>query len=169
MFSRQVCLMGFFRRVKQTKPNTFVVQFNFGFPALVLSTHAGVTRLVVFSFSVLRVFGVRSLSQIAQPIVRPIIVDMIDLMRRPNTVNVQPSKPVGRVQHVVKADANIAVAHSTSCRVARTATPSSFVPCKFSRIRVVVDQFAQTLLGKLFSVHDLNNIRQGGVCQVGVH
>ena len=165
VFSRQVRRMSVFRRIKQTKTNSLVVQFDFGFPSIVFFTYACVARLVVAALSILRVFCVCSFSQVAQTVVRTILVDVIKLLRRPRAVRVQPRQPMRGVQHVVYADANVAVAHLASCRVTRTATPSGFVPCKFTRIRIVVDQFTESCLGKWFGAHGLNNIKQAGGCQ----
>lgn len=165
VFSCQIRGVSFFGCIKQPQTNRFVVQFNFGFPTIVFSAYTCVARFVVAALSILRVFCVCSFSQIAQTVVRTIFVDVIKLLCRPRAVRVQPRQPMRCVQHVVYADANIAVAHSASCRVTRTATPSGFVPCKFTRIRIVVDQFTKSCLSKWFGVHGLNNIKQAGGCQ----
>lgn len=165
VFSRQIRGVRFFGRIKQAQADCLVVEFDFGFPAIVLPAHACVASLVVAALSILCVFCVCSFSQVAQTIVRTIFVDVVKLLSGPRTVRVKPRQPMRGVQHVVHADANVAVAHSASCRVAGTATPSGFVPCKFARIRVVIDQFAEPCLGKWLGVHGLNNIKQAGVCQ----
>ena len=165
MFSRQVRRMSVFRRIKQTKTNSLVVQFDFGFPSVVFFTYACVTRLVVAALSILRVLCVCSFSQVAQTVVRTILIDVIKLLRRPRAVRVQPRQPMRGVQHVVYANANVAVAHSASGRVAGAAPPSGFVPCEFARIGIVVDQFTESCLGKRFGAHGLNNIKQAGNCQ----
>jgi len=165
VFSCQIRGVSFFGCIKQPQTNRFVVQFNFGFPTIVFSAYTCVACFVVAAFSILRVLCVCSFPQIAQTVVRTILVDVVKLMRRPYAVRIQPRQPMRGVQHVVYTHANIAVAHSASCRVAKAATPSSFVPCKFARIRVVVDQFAKFCLGKLFGTHGLHNIKQAGGCQ----
>ena len=165
VFSRQICGVGCFGRIKQPQTDCFVVQLNFGSPAIVFTTYARVARFVVAALLILRVFCVCSFSQIAQSVVRTIFVDVVKLLRRPRTARVQPRQPMRGVQHVVHANANIAVAHPASCRVTGTAAPSSFFPCKFARIRVIIDQLAESCLGKLFGIHGLHNIKQAVGCQ----
>lgn len=160
VFSRQIRGISFFGRIKQPQADCLVVQLNFGFPAIVFPAHTCVASFVVAAFLILRVFRVCSLSQIAQTVVRTVFVDVVKLLCRPRTVRVQPRQPMRGVQHVIHADANVAVAHSAPRRVARAAAPSGFAPGKFSRIRVVVDQLAESCLGKLFCTHGLHNIKQ---------
>lgn len=165
VFSRQICGVSFFWRIKQAQADRLVIELNFGFPASVFFIYARVTRLVVASFCVLCVFGVRNRSQIAQTIVRTVFIDMIKLMFGPCSIRIQPRQSVSGVQHIVHANANVAIVHSTACRVAGSATPSSFVPSKLSRVRNVINQFAKPSLGKFFNVHDFNYIKQAGHCQ----
>ena len=165
VFSCQIRGVSFFGRIKQPQANRLVIELNFGFPPCVFFVYARVARLVVASFCVLRVFCVRSRSQIAQTIVRTVFVDVVKLMRRPRPMRVQPRQPMRGIQHIVHADANVAVAHSTARRIAWAATPSGFVPGKFSRIGVIIDQFTESCLRKMFCTHGLHNIKQVGVCQ----
>ena len=165
VFSRQIRGVRFFGCIKQSQANRFVVQLNFGSPSIVFPTHTCVARLVVAALSILRVLCVCSLSQVAQTVVRTILVDVVKLLRGPRTVRVQPRQPMRGVQHVVHADANVAVAHSTARRIAGATTPSGFAPCKFARIRVIVDQFTESCLRKMFGTHGLHNIKQAEDCQ----
>lgn len=165
VFSRQIRCVSFFWGVKQSQTNSLVVQLNFGFPTLVFLAYACVARFIVFAFSVLRIFCVCRFSQVAQTIVSAIIVNVVKLMRGPHPMRIQPRQPMSGVQHVIHANANVTVVHSAPRRIAGAATPSGFVPCKFARIRVVVNQFTKLCLSKLFGAHGLHNIKQAGDCQ----
>jgi hypothetical protein len=165
VFSRQICGVGFLWGVKQPQPNGFVIQLNFGFPLIVFSVYAGVARFVISAFLVLRVFGICGFSQIAQSVVRSVFVDVVKLMRRPASINVQPCQPMRGVQNVVYPNTNVIVSHAASSRVAGAATSSGFIPCKLASINIVIDEFTKSRLRQLFGVHDLNDIKQAGCCQ----
>ena len=165
VFSRQIRCVCFLGGVKQPKANSLVIQFNLSFPTVVFAAYSGITRFVVAPFLILRVLGISGFSQVTQSVVGAIFVNVVKLICGPKTINMQPRQSMRGIQNIVHTNANVTVAHSAPSRIARSATASGFIPSKLACIGIVMDQFAKPSLGKLFSVHGLNNIKQAGNCQ----
>ena len=165
VFCFQIRFMRFFWRSKQSQTDRLVIDFNFGEPFLVFLANAGKSTFVVFALTVLRVLRVSGFSQIADAIVRSVAVNVIQLMRGPFTINVQPCQPMRGVKNVIEPDCNVAMSHSASGYIARSASSPRHVPAKNSRVWVVGHKRFETVLRNSFAVHDLNNIKQVGGCQ----
>lgn len=164
-FCLQVRFMRLFGRRVQAKTNDLVVDLDFSQPFAVLCAYARKAAFVVFALAVLCVLGVRCLAQVGNSVVSTVAVNVVKLMRGPNAMNVQPRKPMGRVQNVIQADANVPVSHTASGFVAGTTTAARLVPCKNAGVGSVIHKFPQTGLGHFIGVHDLNNIKQAMWCQ----
>ena len=90
----------------------------------------------------------RHVSEIAQPIVRRVAVDMVDIAARPDAVDIKPGKPVFAVVLAQQAYAAVALRHCNISRlspsyrklVARDAV------CKNSCVGVVMQNFFQVVL-----------------------
>lgn len=165
VFCRQVRCMSVLGGVKQPKANCFVVQLNFSFPFVIFFTYTCITSFVVTTFSVLRIFSICCLSKIAQPIIRAIFINVVKLIRRPVTINVQPCQPMCGVQNVVYTNTNVTIVHLASSSRTMATTPPWLVPCKNACVNVIIDQFAKSSLRNIFSFHGFNYIKQAGYCQ----
>ena len=162
---RQISLMGFFRRVKKTQPNRFVVDFNFRQPAFILSPYTCVAAFVAAaSLAVMRVFNVGGFTQIYKTVIRAVAIYVVDLVRRPFTCHVKPRQPMREMQRVVQANNVVSVFHpATSLAAGRTFSPFC-VPSKDASFGVVVYKMAKTIYRNL-CLHDTVNINNWRECQ----
>ncbi len=161
--SLQVRRVRNFRAVKPAKSNRLVVDFDFGRPFTVGFANTWEPAGVRFSRAILRVFRVGGWPQIANTVVLPIAINMVQLMRWPLSVRVQPRQSVRGVQSVVKANNPVAVLHLASRNIADTASSALQRPPKCSGARIVMNQFFQTFLR--YGAHANNNIMLGARCQ----
>lgn len=112
-----------------------------------------------FAFSsnaVLHVLGIRGLSEICNSVVRALSVYVVDLVGRPNSVNIKPSEPMSKVLNVVNSDDPVASAYLRPCNLSY-AYPSieAYSACKYASVRVVIEKFAQACCGKIGLNHDV--------------
>ena len=165
VFCLQIRLMRFFWRSKQAQTNRLVVDFDFCQPLMVFFANAWKAAFVVSALAILRILRIGSFSQVADSVVASVAVNVVQLMRRPLPVNVQPRQTVGGVQYIVEPDRNVAVFHAATRCVSRPAPPARHVPTKNPGIRVIQHKRFEAVLRDIFAVHDLNNIMRVRVCQ----
>jgi len=165
VFCFQIRLMRFFWRSKQPQANRLVIDFDFCQPLVVFLANAWKTTFVVLAFAVLRILRISGFTQIAKPVVASVAVNVVQLMRGPFAVNVQPRQTVRGVKYIVKSDCDVAVSHAAPRCVAGSAPPTRHVPAKNSSARIVSYKRFKAISRDSFAVHDLNNIRQVGGCQ----
>lgn len=145
--------MRFLGSIESTNPFSLAINPNGGDPiALVLCpmyTEKSGFVVAPAAMHVLHIKSVRSYAQIIDAIASLFSVLVIDFSFRPMTVNIQPSetmRPVFRVldaNHSIPSIGDIS-SHITNLNLSRW--PNE--PYKYPGIRVVMQQFLQTLLGK---------------------
>jgi len=133
---------------------------------VIFFANAGKATFVILALAVLRILRISGAPQIANSVVTSVAVNMVQLMRGPFAVNVQPRQTMCGVKYVVKSDCDVAVSYAAARCVARSAPPTRHVPPKNSSVWVVRYERFKAVLRDIFAVHDLNNIRQVGGCQV---
>lgn len=159
LFCLYVSSIGRFRRVKTSESNGFVVDFNFSYPFRTGFSNACKTAFVSRVFrAVLSVFSIGGFAKVAQPVVRAIPVYMIQLVRRPLTVNVQPRQPMRRVQSVVQSEYLISVLKQAACFVAQPAFFTGDRPSKNASFWIIADELKKSLLSDKVFFHASNNI-----------
>lgn len=92
-----VSVMGFFRGLERPKVHVFPVMPNGGLPlsgAEKPSAHEAGSAVASRLALIVAVFLRRHVPEIAQPVVRRVAVDVVDIAARPDAVDVEPSKPV---------------------------------------------------------------------------
>jgi hypothetical protein len=122
----------------------------------------------VRSPEVLLVDRLRDISQICEPIVERVAVQMIDDANRERSGHVQPSSAVGVVVVSINADDKPARLRIPACDSSRNAAPSagSDPMSEHARLRVVAKKGAQTRGGKIGLSHEavLSLIGQRPAC-----
>lgn len=105
---------------------------------------------------VLRVLRPRCFAQVGNPVVGPVAVNVVNHTCRPRAIHVQPSKPMRWVQRAADVDADVPVmlALAASGSAHKVGSKLAFEPSEHPRIRVIVQQFAQTRDGKIGGSHD---------------
>jgi len=166
VFGFQISLMRFFWSGKQPQTNRFVVDFDFCQPLVIFLANACKTTFVIPALAILRILRISGFSQIDNSIVFPVAVNVVQLMRGPFSLNVQPCQTVRGVKYIVKSDRNVSMFHAATRCVSWPAPPTRHVPTKNSNIWVVRHKRFKAILGDVFAVHDLNNIMQVKACQV---
>ena len=161
VFSFQVRCVRFFWGVKKPQPNCLVVDFNLGFPTVVLFVDACKTGFVVAALSILRVLRVSRFSQIGYPVVSSVAVDVIKLFFRPFSSNIQPRQSMRGVQYVVQSDGYVPMPHAAASYISGATAPARHVPPKDAGFRVVGYKRLKAVLRDSFGVHALYNIKQG--------
>ena len=165
VFCFQIRLMRFFWRSKQPQANRLVIDFDFCQPLVVFLTNTWKTTFVVLAFAVLRILRISGFTQIVNLVVTSVAVNVVQLMRGPFAVNVQPRQSMRGVQYVVQSDGYVPMPHAAANYISGTASPARHVPPKNAGFRVVGHERFKAVLRDSFAVHDLNNIRQVGDCQ----
>ena len=149
---QKVAVVSQFSGFKVAKMLGFSVQSNLCDPSrlFIAPVNTSKSRFVSLACNkILFIFKIQRQPQIADSVVVANSVDVVNLMRRPFTINVQPSKSVGHVDNVL--DANI----NSSARVAVTRNILNFnsvgksnFPSKNSSLGVVMKNFVKLLLSK---------------------
>lgn len=93
---------------------------------------------------VLQIERARHRSEIVDAVVGSDTVNMIDVLRRPDTVYVKPSKAVFVNFATVYVDKAVSVLACTGSTAFFGGPPASLSPREYTRLRVVVQQFVQT-------------------------
>ena len=165
VFCFQIRIPRFFRRSKQSQSDRLVVDFDFRQPLVIFLANACKTTLIVPALAILRVLRVSGLPQVTNAVISPVAINVVQLARRPLTVNIQPRQTMRSVEHVVEPDCDIPISHAAASCVARSAPPTSHVPPKNSCVWGVYNKRFKPVLRDVFAVHDLNNISQARICQ----
>lgn len=141
------CVRGF-GRFKQTYSDGLVVNFNLRQPLAVFTAHARKSAFVLSRFLVLCVFGVCYFAQIMQRIIGAVSVYVVNLLRGPSPMHMQPRQSVRQIQPVIHSYNNVPVTHYAPCNAVFTAFAAANSPCKDAVFWVVVKQLFKSLCGK---------------------
>lgn len=109
---------------------------------------------------VLRVNGVRRITQIVDTVVVPDPVYVVDLIGRPSPMDVEPCEPVGQVQRAANPNQKVPVAPGASSSVACLLVRGTHQARKYTSLWIVIKKFAQTLCGELGFAHNAVLLRQ---------
>ena len=165
MFSFQIHSMGFLWGLKKAQARDFVVDFNFSQPFLVLLANTGKTTFVIAPFLILRVLGVRCLTKIANAVVTTVFIDMIQLLRRPNTVYMEPRKSMRGIQPIIQSNSDIPMTHQATRFAANSTLTTRKTPCERASIWIVIQQNFKARLSNLLGLHGSYNITEAAWCQ----
>ncbi len=149
LFSFLIRRASFFRRVEQSYAYCLVIDLYACLPLAVFASNTRKSACVARRFfSVMRISNVGGFAQINQSVVCAVVINMINLIRRPHAVSIKPRKPVRSVQEIVYTNADIPMLHHTPCHGTLTAFSPGYSPLKKPGIRVIINKFFQPLYGK---------------------
>lgn len=95
--------------------------------------------ILVWPPLILTIHGLRNIAQIRDAVVRPIAVDMVNVCRRPDTVDECPCQPMRWIVFSLKADHAVSIlVNRTSARASNGSWRAEPGPRKFARLRVVM-------------------------------
>ena len=138
------CVRGF-GRFKQTYSDGLVVNFNLRQPLAVFTAHARKSAFVLSRFLVLCVFGVCYFAQIMQRIIGAVSVYVVNLLRGPSPMHMQPRQSVRQIQPVIHSYNNVPVTHYAPCSAVFTAFAAANSPRKNAAFDVVIKQFFKSV------------------------
>ena len=102
---------------------------------------------------ILHIHGLRNIPEVCNSIVRPIPIDMVNVMFRPRAVRVQPRQSVRPEERSVDPDDNVAIAVDRSRDSAYLDPLATYSPPKNSAVQLVVKQRSQRFGGKVSAFH----------------
>ena len=146
-----VSVMGFFRGLECPKVHIFPIMPNRSLPLsgpeIPCAHEAGgavASRLPLVVAVLLR----RHVSQIAQPVVRRVAVDVVNVAARPDAVDVEPSKPVFAVLPPQQAYGAVSLRQrdKSSLPPSHRKLIARDTVCKNAGVRVVMQNFFQVVL-----------------------
>ena len=148
---------------KCTKINLFARDIYLCFPLTKTMSNAKQTGLAVgvWSVLILNVLRVYRLSQIYDAIIKRFAINVIDLIRRPFPVYVQPRESVSAITFIANMDAQVSmIVMSGDSPDAHMIVPR-LAPSKNASLWIVIKKVAQALCGKIVFSHDASFQRIG--------
>lgn len=157
----KVDLMGLFGRIVGAKAYLLSVHSDLCQPSLFVRRNAKESAEVsFFGFTdVLLVAHVRNIAQICKTVVQRVSVDVVNLVKRHFSRDVQPSKPMRSHVYAINADVSATTLHPSSWLV-RSPSAASGVPSENASLWVVVKKFAQAFCGKIAGTHAVAPVKQ---------
>jgi Flp pilus assembly protein TadG len=158
---RKVGGAGFFWSKEVTQEDSIAVHVNVCTPLvgdIVLGLafgNANDSGAVVCSGSplILAIAAPTYITQVADPVVVPDAVDMVNVVNRPSTINVQPSKAMGFVTAIVNVDLHVSAIGKVASSAASNSHATAHTPRKNPGLGAVVETFAQEFCGKIGISH----------------
>lgn len=143
-YIRLRCLLG---GIKQPKSNWGIINFYFSKPFVVFFANTYKATFVVFSQikSIVRVLHIGCFSQVNQTITKSIPIYMVNLIGRPNSVNIKPRKPMRQIKHIVQPNYSVPCFGDTPDLASNLASSARNFPSKNSSRNIVVSQKTQSL------------------------
>jgi len=122
-------------------------------------TYAKKTALAVWSGRslILQVLRPCNATQVAQSVIGPIPVDVVNITGRDNAIGVEPRKPVSTIRFMVYSDYPVSVGVRNASLLENT--PQEALK-KHASLWVVVKQFAQACCGKIGLSHDVSPVKK---------
>jgi hypothetical protein len=135
------------RGVEGTDINPFAVNLDLGHEPVMVrrDTYQAQAVVVRRADAVLEVDRMRHVTQVAKPVVRRVAVDVVNVAKRPEPMNVQPYKAVRSDVLAINAKQDSAVWLSAASDRASKASANAKSARKNARIRVVVQKGAETI------------------------
>lgn len=144
------------RRVKQSKVGIFTARIaDPRLPTLSATADTKETAFVIQSrlALILLIDACRYLSQVGKTVVRPASIDVVDLIFRPFSVDVQPSKAMVQITSTVNLCLQVPVTVRASCHRSSTCSASGRKPSENASLRIVGKKLAQALLSDHVAPH----------------
>ncbi len=148
-FFRKIGFVCLFWRIEQ--PDVYVVSVDLDtcppFLQRALKVNSEKTAATAFlrTALVLQIERARHRSEVVNSVVGAHTIDVVEMFRRPDAVHIKPSKPVFVDFAAVDVDKAVSVFLCASAPAFFRNPPASLSPRENTRLRVVVQQFVQTL------------------------
>ena len=156
-FRLKVCLASILWRGEEPEAMLLTKGHDLRYPTVTALGNAEESRGIIGSGSalVLPVQDAIGFAKIADPVVVPDPVHMVDLIDRPNVVDVEPREAVSEIVSAANANAEVSVWPIVPGGIANLdAVRRSDKPSKYARCGIVVQDAAKVICGKLFDSHD---------------
>lgn len=163
-FSRQVRSMGEFACAEESKVLSGVPASYRRSPEALVFPVDRTQKPAIFSSTsnrVLHVFCVGSFSEVFNAVIRALPIYVVDLVGRPCTMNIEPSKPMSKVLDVINSDDPVATTYLRTGNLSNThPSVQTYSARKHASVRVVIEKFAQACCGKIGLNHDVVPVKQ---------
>lgn len=161
----KVGLMSKLRREINAKACLFSVNAHLGQPFPVFFTDTKKSGFIIDAWFpyILTIPGIRNISEIDKFIVRFVAVFVVNLLRRPASMYVQPSQPMTVVQRVVQTKDDVTMTIAASSNIAYIHVPRSLNdPSEDPGIWVVVQQLLETFVRQCrnFGSHTVSPLKK---------
>lgn len=159
-----VSFVGFFRVSKKTEINTFSPNRKMGLPLLghFMPRHANIAGLIVGGFRPIHaILLMRHFTQIAQSIVRPIPIYMVNFPERPKPISHSHSNSVRWNYGPIDANFNVAIAKGASAMSGFCPLRCVF-PYEVPGIGVIGKFFVQSGYRNFSHSYDIPRLLNGG-------
>ncbi len=142
--------VGFFHVNERTKAPLPPIYVHTDLPPFFLLTphDIPVTRCSRLTMVIPRILKLRSFAKVCNAVIIFRSVDVVDTPTRKNPIDVEPRKPVGRVNITPYGDDSVTVAVEATGYCSKFSSSSSLNPNKISGKRIVGKCLPQALLGK---------------------
>lgn len=157
--SLKICLMSLFWRIKPSNKDLRSVGANSGSISVPVSKSGNAKIMacfvsVMFFSLILDVSRSSNISQIVKTVVLCISIYMVNIMLRPFSGNIKPSKSAGPVSNSVNSNDSITVwTNVPSLYAGNNLATSFFSPRKNSSFGAIVERLAEVFNGKLGASH----------------
>ncbi len=158
-FGRKIRCVSFGLRLEKTEMLTGSVYKNPSHPSIFLFAEVSSKRSI-FRRSVLLIKRVSSFSKVAYPVISRVSIYVVNMCRRPLSVNIKPSEAVNFVFLPVNHNLDVALFIGAVKNISFSNSGVSDKPCENSGIRVVMEKFANFFYGKIDGSHSVVPLKQ---------
>ena len=153
-FGLEIGRVGFLLSCEHADVPTLSEGLDTGHPRLRLAARLGHAQesMAICSVgrpSVLQVVGPRDISQVGDRVVLAIAVDVVDIKHRPSPEDIEPSKAVGWIPHLVDANRQVPILRGASGPVAYSTDVELLEPSEDPSYWVVTENLTQAFLGEV--------------------
>ena len=151
-----------FWRVKNTEVSLYARHPNLRSPFSIGEINTKIPALIIFVWEslILAIGSTRYISKVANSIVRPIAVDVVNLIDRPRSVYIEPCQTMCVIENTIDHYLKMPIVPGASCLVSSHGIGFAQNPRKNSGALVVVEEFAQSLCGKINLSHAVVPFKQ---------
>ena len=153
-FSSKVCCVSKFGSRKYPQISNSLVDRNlsdeFSFLGVKANSEQGGLIVLMRPFQVLSILCIGCFSKICNSIVRPVAVDMVNLVFRPSTVGVKECETMGFVSRTFYPEIDVTISTQPTGNISGmgAVSPATYQSSENSSIRIVMKQLTKSLCGQ---------------------
>lgn len=160
-FVRKVCAMSQFFGIKGSNVFTFPSNFDSSPPFIASSNHAKKTTFIGFCWAlpVLKINGSRHISKIFNSVIRWIPVNVINMVFRPLSMNIEPNKPMLPNPSVKSTNQSVSVFVESTAPAKSRLFSSSYFGNKVTSLGNILKGFSELFNCKIRIAHAICSLK----------